>query len=136
VKLSIKADAAQGPFREQIVLRTNHPEVSLLPVQVRGNIQAPLEAVPAALHLQTVKGGETLTRQVLVRSPRPFQVVRLEGPNAVTLGEPPLPNQLRTVTLEVVPPEREGPFHYEVKIHTDLQDKPVVVVIDGVVAKK
>jgi hypothetical protein len=136
VKVTIKKGAARGQFRERIFLKTNHPDAGLLPVQVRGNIQAPLEAVPAALHLHTVKGGEPLTRQVLVRSPRPFHVVRIEGPDAVRLGEPPLPNQWQTVTLEIVPPRREGPLHYEVKIHTDLQDKPVVVAIDGVVAKE
>jgi len=136
LKVTINKDAAQEQFRDCILLRTNHPEAGLLLVQVRGNIQTPLKGVPAAMHLQTVKGGETLTRQVLLRSPRPCKVVDIEGPDAVKLGEPPLPNKWQTVTLEIVPPEREGPFHYQVKIHTDLQEKPVVVVTDGVVAKK
>jgi hypothetical protein len=52
------------------------------------------------------------------------------------LGEPPLPNQAQTVTLEILAPSREGPFHYEVKIKTELQEAPPVVTIDGVVAKK
>jgi hypothetical protein len=133
VKVSLKKDAAPGQFQENMCLKTNDPKASLLAVLVTGNIQAPLEAVPAALDLKEVKSGATLTRCVFIRSPNPFKVVGIEGPDAVQLGEPPLPNQLHTLTLQIVPPAQPGPFHYEVKIKTDLQDAPVVVAIDGVV---
>jgi hypothetical protein len=136
VKVSLKKDAALGQFQENIFLKTNDPSAGLMPVLVSGNIQSPLVAVPATLHLKEVQSGETLTRCVIVRSPQPFQVVGIEGPDKVKLGEPPLPNRVQTVTLEIVAPPQEGRFHYEVKIKTDLQDAPVVVVIDGVVAKK
>jgi hypothetical protein len=136
VKVSLKKDVPPGQFRENIFLKTNDPRADLVPLLVSGNIKSPLEAVPAALNLQEVKRGETLTRRVLVRSPKPFKVVGIEGPETVTLGEPPLPNQLQTVTLEIVTPAQEGPFHYEVKLQTDVQDTPVMVEIDGVVPKK
>lgn len=136
VKVSLKKDASHGRFQETIFLKTNDPDSGLLPVLVMGNIQSPLEAVPAELNLKEVKSGVTLTRRVFIRSPKPFKVVGFEGPDAVKLGEPPLPNQVQKVTLQIEPPPQEGPFHYEVKIKTDLQDTPVVVVIDGVVAKK
>jgi hypothetical protein len=136
LKVSLKKDAEPGQFRENIFLKTNDPDAGLLPVLVKGNIQSPLEAVPATLHLSEVKGGETLTRRVLIRSSNPLKIVGIEGPDAVTLGEPPLPNQLQTVTLQIVPPRQAGPFHYEVKLKTDLQDTPVVVMIDGIVSKE
>lgn len=136
VKVTLKKDAAPGQFQQSIFLKTNDPSVGLLPVWVTGNIQSPLEAVPATLNLKEVKSGAALTRRVFVRSPKPFKIVGIEGPDAVKLGESPLPNQGQTVTLEIVPPPQEGPFHYEVKIKTDLQDAPVVVAIDGVVPKK
>jgi len=136
VKVSLKKDALPGQFQERLFLKTNDPKAGLLPVVVKGNIQLPLQAVHAALNLQEVKSGETLTRRVFLRSPSPFRVVGIEGPDAVRLGEPPLPHQLQTVTLEIVAPPQAGPFRYEVKIKTDLQDAPVVVVIDGVVSKK
>lgn len=136
VKVSLKKNAAPGQFQESIFLKTNDPSSGLVPVLVRGNIQSPLEALPAALNLKEVKSGSTLTRRVLVRGQNPFKVVGIEGPGAVKLGAAPLPNLWQTVTLEIVPPEKEGPFHYEVKIKTDLQDAPVVVAIDGVVPKK
>jgi Protein of unknown function (DUF1573) len=135
VKVLLKKDAAPGQFQESIFLKTNDPSAGLLPVWVTGNIQAPLEAVPSALNLKEVKSGASLTRRVFVRSPKPFRVTGIEGPDAVTLAldQPPQPNQVQTVTLEIVPPPQEGPFDYEVKIKTDLQDTPVVVTIDGVV---
>jgi hypothetical protein len=137
VTVSLKKNAAPGQFQENIFLKTNDPNGYLLQVLVRGNIQAPLEAVPATMDLKEVKSGETLTRSVFIRSHHPFKVVGIEGPDAVQLGEPPLPNLLQTVTLQIVPPPQEGPFHYEVKIYTDLQDAPpVVMMIDGVAAKK
>jgi hypothetical protein len=136
VKVSLKKDAAPGQFRENLFLKTNEPNAGPLPVFVSGNIKSTLEALPAALHLKEVKSGETLTRRVFLRSPNPFKVIGIEGPRAVNLGEPPLPTEWQTVTLEIEPPPQEGPFHYEVKIKTDLQERPVVVVIDGVVPKK
>jgi hypothetical protein len=55
VKVSLKKDAAPGQFQENIVLKTNDPNAGMLPVLVRGNIQAPLEAVPDALKLKEMK---------------------------------------------------------------------------------
>ena len=55
LKLSLKKDAAPGQFQENIFLKTNDPNAGLLPVLVRGNIQAPLEAVPDALKLKEVE---------------------------------------------------------------------------------
>ena len=139
VKVSLKKDAAPGQFWETIYLKTNDPSAGLLPLLVSGKIQSSLEAAPEALNLNEVNSGEALTRRVVLRGTSPFNVIGIEGSGAVTLGgEPPLLNQRRvqTVTLEIVPPPQEGPFRYEVRIKTDLQDKPVAVVIEGVVPKK
>ncbi len=56
VKVSLKKDAAPGQFRESIFLKTNDPSAGLLPVLVRGNIQAPLEAVPADPRRAAIRG--------------------------------------------------------------------------------
>jgi hypothetical protein len=136
VKVSLKKDASPGQFQGLVLLKTNNPYAPVMQVPVRGNIQAPLQVVPAALNLKEVTPGATLTRRVSIRSVNRFEVVGIEGLNTAKLGGPPLPNQVQTVKLEIVAPSQEGPFHYEAKIKTNLQDAPLVVTIDGIVAKK
>ncbi len=135
VKVTLKPDAAPGPFKEFVYLKTNDPTAPLVPVLVDGSIQSPLTVAPAALSLGAVKTGEALTRRVVVGGNKPFRVLGIDGPPEVTLGSEPsaTANAKQTVTFQVNP-EKAGAFKYEVKIKTDLQEAPVVVVIEGAAA--
>jgi hypothetical protein len=133
VKVTLKPDAAPGPFKEFVYLKTNDPNAAMVPMLVEGNVQSPLTVSPASLALGTVKTGEALTRRVVVRGNKPFRVTSIEGAAEVTLGTEPntTPNLVQTVTFQVLP-TKSGPFKHEIKVKTDLEDTPVVVVIEGV----
>ena len=132
VKVTLKPDAAPGPFKEFVYLKTNDPNAALVPVLVDGSVQSPLTVAPAVLSLGAVKTGEALTRRVVVRGNKPFLVLGIDGAPGVTLGSEPsaTANAVQTVTLQVNP-EKAGAFKHEVKIKTDLQETPVVVVVEG-----
>ena len=69
----------------------------------------------------------------MIRGNKPFLVLAIEGP-VVVKREGKLnsqANHVQAVPLQVLP-RRAGAFHHEIKIRTDLQDAPVIVVIDGV----
>jgi hypothetical protein len=131
VTVTLKADAAPGPFRGQVILDTNDPDAAQLPVPVEGTVKWPHEV----LSLGTVKVGEALTRWVTVRGNKPFVVLGIEGPEGVALGGEPnvKARPVHKVALRLQPAQ-PGAFRYEIKIKTDLQDAPMIVVIDGVAA--
>ncbi len=135
VKVTLKPDAAPGPFKEFVYLKTNDPNAALVPVLVDGSVLSPLTVAPSELRLGEVKTGEALTRRVVVRGNKPFRVTGIEGPPVVTLGAEPgaAPNTYQTVTLQVSP-SQAGAFKHEVKIKTDLQDTPIIVIIEGIAA--
>ena len=132
VKVTLKSDAVPGPFKEFVYLKTNDPTAPLVPVLVDGSVQSPLTVAPAALSLGAVKMGEALTRRVVVRGNKPFRVLGIDGPPEVTLGSEPsaTANTVQTVTFQVNP-DKAGAFKHEVKVKTDLQEAPVIVVIEG-----
>ncbi len=132
VKVTLKAGAAPGPFRDYVYLKTDDPNSPSVPVLVEGTVQSALKVSPPALSLGTVKAGESLTRRVLVNGNKPFRVLSIDAPAGVTLGAElsSTPDAVQKVTFKCVP-ANAGPFKYEVKIKTDLQEPPVTVVIDG-----
>jgi hypothetical protein len=131
VTVRLKADAAPGPFRENVYLETNDPSAARLPLLVEGSVQWPREV----WHLGTVKAGEALTRRLELRGNQPFLVVGLEAPKDVKLASKPDTQASRgqAMTLQLQPAQ-PGAFRRAIKIKTDLLDTPMIVVIDGVAA--
>jgi Protein of unknown function (DUF1573) len=85
VTVPLKADAAPGPFRENVLLETNDPEAARLPVLVEGTIQWPR----GVWRLGEVAVGETRTRQIEMHGNQPFLVLGIEGPEGVRLENKP-----------------------------------------------
>jgi hypothetical protein len=132
VKVTLKPDATPGPLKSVVYLKTNDPNALLVPIFVEGNVLSPLSVSPAFMSLGTVKPGEPLTRRVSVSGKKPFRVLGVEGAAEVTLGGEAAETAAaaQTVTLKIVPGQA-GPFKYEVKIKTDLQEAPVIVTVEG-----
>ncbi len=133
VKVTLKADAPVGPIKGDLYLTTNDTASKVLPVLIEGMVQSNITVAPAAVSLGNVKIGETLTRRVVVRGNRPFRILQVEGLGAGVTVDPPTnadakPVQIVTFKCHLT---QAGPFKYEAKIKTDLQDAPVTVPIDG-----
>jgi hypothetical protein len=129
VTTTLKAGAAPGPFREDVILETNDPSAPRLTVPVEGSVQWPRQV----LHLGKIKVGEPLTRRVDVRGNRPFLVLGIEGPDGVRLdGEPNTKARRSQKVALQLQQAQPGAFRYEIRIKTDLQDAPVIVAVDGV----
>jgi hypothetical protein len=133
----LKADAPLGVLKHEVFLKTNDPASPQVPVLVEANVQSPLTVSPAALNLGVVKTDLPLTRRVLVRGNKPFRVSRVEGTGeGIELGA-----ALSTTDAEVqfvtfkCQLDKPGAFRRELKVHTTLQDAPVVVVVEGVASK-
>jgi hypothetical protein len=131
--VTLKGTAAAGTYWENVHLETNDPGAGLLEIPIRAIVEAPLSVGPASVNVGKVAVGQTVTRKVLVHGNKPFVVRGIEGPENVKLeGKPNTSaNHVQIVTLQISP-VRAGAFHHEIKIKTDLQDTPVIVVVAGV----
>ena len=73
---TLKADAAPGQFKEEILLKTND---AVLNFNILGNIQAPLAVTPSNITVSGLKAGTAQEQKVSVRGNRPFRITRIDG---------------------------------------------------------
>ncbi len=76
----LKEGAPPGPFQDQLTLVTNDAG-SNIPVMIQGNIVPPLAVSPATLFLGVLKPGQSVTKQLVVRSKQPFKISQVQCDN-------------------------------------------------------
>jgi hypothetical protein len=134
--VTLKADAPSGPFRQDLILKTNDPASPVLTVAVGGNVQATLAVAPGVVTLGSVKAGDIFTRKVLVKGSRPFRITAVEGVgDGITADFPDRVASTQIVTIRVQP-EVSGDLRKQLLIRTDLDRETVTVSIEGTVTKE
>lgn len=136
VKVTLKPDAPAGNLKQELFLKTNDPASPLLPLLVEATVRASLEVTPPALNLGAVAANKEQTRRVLLKGAKPFRVLGVEGAGDGVVCEDAPAGAAATVHTLTVKCQftQAGAFRRELKVKTDLQEAPVVVVIDGTVA--
>src|SRR5207302_515306 len=131
---TIKQDAAPGPFKQEIILKTNDPTSPVLTFHIAGAIQATLAVSPPSLALSGLRVGESQTKKVVLRADRPFRVTGIDGVgNGVTADVP--DRQDTTMILSVtINPTRAGELNRRLTIRTDLEKENATVTLQGDVA--
>lgn len=71
-------DAPSGYINDQLILVTNDEHATELPVEVHGRVVSALTVSPASLFMGVVQPGRKVTKQLVVRSRRPFRIVSIE----------------------------------------------------------
>jgi hypothetical protein len=112
-----------GYLNDQLTLVTNDGSNRTIPIKVEGNIAAPLTVSPAVFSLGQLKPGETVTKQVIVRSKSAFRVVNVKCDGAGNCFEFEKPTESKT--LQVIPVtytagEEAGDMTHTIEIETDL----------------
>ncbi len=133
ISVTLKPDAPQGTIKDFIYLKTNDNQAPIVPLLVLGGIASELSLTPPILNLVEVKMAEPLTRRVVIRGTRPFSVTQVESPNPdiqATTALPTVESPTQTIAFGIRP-SRVGPFRQEVKIHTNISQKPLVLLIEG-----
>lgn len=128
VAVALKPDAPAGPFKHEIMLKTNDPASPLLPIQVEANIQASLSVAPNPVPMGSLKVGESVTKLVVVRASKPFRIVAIEGQGDGVVAElPPAANQVQVLRL-VFQPTKPGELRRQLQIKTDLDQEAAASV--------
>lgn len=74
----LKNSAPEGRINDYLSLITNDQSTSNVRLAVEGRVVAPLTVSPQSLVLGTLKAGETVTKNVLVKAKTPFKVVQVK----------------------------------------------------------
>jgi hypothetical protein len=120
----LKSTAPAGIIRDAIVVETNDLGAPQFSVVVTGQVQPELVITPTNLTMGSVKPGQTVTRQVLLRGRKPFQVLGIEGDaDSFEIDKPEGTQTFHKVTVRFVGAGEPGTRECKFKIQTDLADE-------------
>lgn len=74
----LAADAPAGFVQEELIIQTNDRSMPRVPLQVTGQIDAPLSVAPQTFALGTLKPGEDKTQRLVIRGNEPFNITSIE----------------------------------------------------------
>lgn len=122
VLVDLKKDAPAGFFREFAQLVTNDPNPATARVMlvVEGIVAPEVSVHPATLALGRITAGESVSRNLVVQSRRPLQIVAARGPDDRFQCTPPVAAR----ALQIVPVRfraggQLGPIGGQVTLQTD-----------------
>lgn len=70
----LKPDTPGGYLSDQLILVTDDPKLSHVPVLVEARITAPLTVSPSSLFMGVLAPGQSVTKQLVVRGKEPFRI--------------------------------------------------------------
>jgi hypothetical protein len=131
---TLKADAAAGPFKQEIILKTNDAASPVLTFNIAGTIQATLAVSPPNLAINGLRVGESQTKKVVLRADRPFRVTGIDGLGDGITAD--IPDRLDTTMIVsvTIQPTQAGELRRQLTIRTDLEKENATVTLQGDVA--
>jgi hypothetical protein len=132
---TIKADAAPGPFKQEIILKTNDPASPVLTFNITGTVQATLTVSPPSLTVSGLRVGESQTKKVVIRSDRPFRIKAIDGlGDGVTAEAPPDRTDTTIILTVTIAPTKAGELRRQLTVRTDLEKENATITVQGDVA--
>ncbi len=127
--------APAGYIKEQVTLLTNDVHNPEIPVDVEGRVVSEIMISPASLFMGVVQPGQKVTKQLVVRGKRPFQIVGVKCDDAsfdiATGDEAQAVHKLQVVFTAG---EREGKVSQQIGLETDQGATPTFTAFAQVVA--
>ena len=125
----LKPDAPAGYVKGQLLLVTNDPRATQIPMDVEGRVVAEVTVSPQLLSLGSVPPGGTVTKNVVVRANRPFCVTGISCPDGCLSCEPKAtPATVHILPVTFTAGAAAGKVERQLKIATDLGDGAVPAV--------
>lgn len=131
---TLKADAPAGPFKQEIILKTNDAASPLLTFNVAGTIQATLAVSPPNLAVSGLRVGESQTKKVVLRADRPFRVTGIDGLGDGISADVPDRQDTTMILSVTINPTRAGELRRRLTIRTDLEKENATITLQGDVA--
>jgi hypothetical protein len=120
LQVTLKESAPPGPFRQDLMLKTNDPSSPIFTVVVEGNIQGSLTVAPAVVSLGNIKVGTVRSQKVSIRGSRSFRVTGVEGGGTTITAALPAEASTSHVVMLQCRPDQVGEWRKQLTIRTDL----------------
>lgn len=117
----IAKNAPVGYLKQQLILTTNDRRESQLPVDIEGQIVAPLTVSPASLFLGVLEPGQKVTKQLVVKSKKPFKIIDIDcDDDCFQFKNGDASKTVHLVPVTFVAGEQLGKVVRKIRIKTDL----------------
>lgn len=128
LKVSLRADAPAGTFRDEIRLLSTDPEAPAIPVPITATLRGDLSASPSVLGLGHVTSAAVARGKFLVRSSRPFTIRQIEGDGdgfkASVDDDVAKPVHVVTISYNLDEGTTRGDLRHVFRLHTNLDGEP------------
>lgn len=141
-QMTVNADGAlpSGYLSERVMLVTNDPDSSHIPLLVEGRVLPAITVSPASLFLGVVQPGEKIAKQLVVEGKRPFRILSINcDDKSFHFGDTgnATAKKLHVVPVSFVGGKSSGRVSQTIKIATDLgSDATPELTAYAVVAEK
>lgn len=78
LNVDLQPGAPAGYLKDQLIVSTSDRRATQFPVDVEGLIQAELSVSPTTLLLGTLRPGQTVTKQIVVKGLKPFKITDIQ----------------------------------------------------------
>ena len=125
----LKPSTPAGYIKGQLILVTNDPRATQIPMDVEGRVVAEVTVSPQLLALGAVPAGETVTKNVVIRANREFKITGVFCSDGCLTCEP----KTTAARVHILPVTFQagdvvGKVERELRITTDLGEGAVPVV--------
>jgi hypothetical protein len=110
-----------GYLQDQLTVVTNDQVNRNIPLAVEGNIESLLTLSPAALFLGVLEPGQKVTRQLVVRSKKPFKITAVKcGDDGFQFVKPSEAKALHIIPVTYTADAKPGEVAQQIEIVTDV----------------
>jgi Protein of unknown function (DUF1573) len=133
ISATLKPDATSGNFKQEIILKTNDPNASVITFHVLGNIRASLQVAPNPVNLGSLKTGAAETTKIVVSGGRPFRITGIDGlDKGMTIELPDSAKSTHILELRIES-QAAGEVRKQLTIRTDLDGESAKITVEGTV---
>jgi hypothetical protein len=121
----LKPTSPVGYINDQLFLVTNDLEGQRIPIDVVGRVVADVTVSPTSLALGTLNPGQSVTKNVVIRSKKPFKVLSIVCDDEFSCKLPDDAREVQLIPITFTAPRQTGKIVKAIKIKTDLGDNAV-----------
>lgn len=127
--ITLADNAPAGPLEDKIRLHTNDSQAPEVTVLTKATIEPKLSASPDNLRLATLKAGEKVTKNVILKAGSPFKVVRVENTRGLfEIRSSPEAKKTQLLVVNLTVPEDPTTVPDHLEVITDLPDSQSISI--------
>jgi Protein of unknown function (DUF1573) len=125
LSVRLKPTSPVGYINDQLFLMTNDPQTPQIPIDVEGRVVAGVEVNPPSLSLGALMPGQKVTKNIVVRSKRPFRVLDVQCADGFTCKVPDATREVQLIPITFKAGDQPGKLVKKIHIKTDLGENAV-----------